>query len=50
MSFLPLKEYHTRENGRSDLVIDLRPAAPGVYTVVIRNGNSQIIKKVIVTR
>jgi hypothetical protein len=36
-------------NGRFDQVIDLRPVAAGMYTVVIRsNSGSQLIKKVVV--
>jgi hypothetical protein len=37
-------------NGRFDQVIDLRPAANGIYTVVIRNNSNHIVKKVIVNR
>ncbi len=37
-------------NGRFDQVIDLRPAASGVYTIVIRNGNSQVVKKMVISK
>ncbi|MEI7898315.1 MAG: T9SS type A sorting domain-containing protein, partial [bacterium] len=36
-------------NGRFDQVIDLRPAASGMYTVVFRNSEKQIVKKFIVS-
>ncbi|MEI7663311.1 MAG: T9SS type A sorting domain-containing protein, partial [Bacteroidota bacterium] len=39
-----------RVNGRSDQLIDLRPAASGVYMVVIRNGSSAVVKKVIINK
>jgi len=35
-------------NGRFDQVIDLRPVAPGIYMVVIRNCEQQILRKIIV--
>jgi len=37
-------------NGRNDQMISLRSAASGIYTVIIRNGSSQWIRKVIVTK
>ncbi len=37
-------------NGHNNQVIDLRPAAAGIYTVVIRNENSRVVKKVVVNR
>jgi hypothetical protein len=37
-------------NGRNDQLISLRSAASGIYTVIIRNGSSQWIRKVIVTK
>lgn len=37
-------------NGQFNQVIDLRPAAPGIYTVVIRNESSRIVKKVMVNK
>ncbi len=43
---------YTKKNvevtGAADLLIDLRPIAPGVYTMVIRNGNSKIVRKIVV--
>jgi len=45
---------YTRENvmvnGQSDLKIDLRPIPAGVYTMVIRNGESKVVRKIIVNR
>jgi hypothetical protein len=35
-------------NGRFDQVVDLRPVAAGMYTVVIRGKDSRVIKKVVV--
>jgi hypothetical protein len=35
-------------NGAADLVIDLRPIAPGVYTMVISEGNSKVVRKIVV--
>jgi hypothetical protein len=43
-------EKNVEVNGSMEKVIDLRPAANGVYTVVIRNSNSQIVKKMVVSR
>jgi hypothetical protein len=37
-------------NGDAEVILDLRPVAPGVYTVVIRNGSMHVIKKMIVSR
>jgi hypothetical protein len=37
-------------NGRFDQVIDLKPAAGGIYSVLIRNDNKYIVKKIMVTK
>jgi len=37
-------------NGPTDVLIDLRPVAAGVYTMVIRNSESQVVRKIIVNR
>ena len=37
-------------NGHADQLVDLRPAASGVYMVVISNSTSHLIKKVIVNK
>jgi hypothetical protein len=37
-------------NGTVEKVIDLRPVAKGIYTVVIRSSNAQILKKVVVNK
>jgi hypothetical protein len=37
-------------NGKLDKVIDLRPIPDGVYTVVFRNSENQIVKKIIVNK
>jgi hypothetical protein len=34
--------------GTVEKVLDLRPAADGIYTVVVRNSNARIVKKVVV--
>jgi hypothetical protein len=39
-----------RVNGRHDQNIDLGLAATGIYTVVIRNGNGHLTRKVVVNR
>ncbi|MEI7724257.1 MAG: T9SS type A sorting domain-containing protein [Bacteroidota bacterium] len=39
-----------RVNGKLDQVIDIRPAATGMYTVVIRNSSCQVVKKMIVNQ
>jgi hypothetical protein len=43
---------YTRENvpAKGELVIDLRPVSSGVYTMIIRNSNNKIVKKIIVNR
>jgi len=43
-----VKDIHV--NGQFDQVIDLRTAFNGIYTVVIRNSISHIVKKVVITR
>jgi hypothetical protein len=43
-----MKNIHV--NGHFDQVVDLRPAANGIYTLVIRNNGSHIVKKVIVNK
>ena len=35
-------------NGRFNQVIDLRPVDPGIYMVVVRNSEQQIVRKIIV--
>ncbi len=37
-------------NGQKELKIDLRPVAAGVYTMVIRNGENKVVRKIIVNR
>jgi hypothetical protein len=37
-------------NGRFDEVIDLKPVVSGIYSVLIRNNNKHIVKKVMVTK
>ncbi len=37
-------------NGQFNQVIDLRPVANGVYTIVIRNDNSRVIQKVVISK
>lgn len=37
-------------NGHYNQVIDLRPAPSGVYTVMIRNENSKVVRKIVVNR
>jgi PKD-like domain/Secretion system C-terminal sorting domain len=37
-------------NGKSEFKIDLRPVAAGVYTMVIRNGENKVVRKIIVNR
>ena len=37
-------------NGTLEKVIDLRPVANGVYTVIFENGQSQVVKKVVVNK
>ena len=36
-------------NGHINQVIDLRPAANGIYTIVIRNGSNYFLRKVVVS-
>jgi hypothetical protein len=43
-----VKDIHV--NGRFDQVIDLSAAVNGIYTVVIRNSNDNIVKRVIINR
>jgi len=37
-------------NGLTEINIDLRPIASGVYTMIIRNGNSKVVRKIIINR
>ncbi len=37
-------------NGQFSMVVDFRPAAAGIYTVVIRNKNSRVVKKVVINK
>jgi hypothetical protein len=37
-------------NGTIEKTIDLRPVAKGIYTVVIRNSNARIVKKIVVNQ
>ncbi|MEI8005476.1 MAG: T9SS type A sorting domain-containing protein, partial [Bacteroidota bacterium] len=37
-------------NGPTDLNIDLRPVSAGIYTMVIRNGESKVVRKIVVNR
>jgi len=37
-------------NGIAEQVIDLRPVASGIYTVVIRSGSSKVVKRVVVNK
>ncbi len=41
---------NVRVPGRLDQVIDIRPAAGGLYTIVIRNSRLEIVKKLIISR
>jgi hypothetical protein len=43
---------YTKENvtAKGELVIDLRPVSSGVYTMIIRNSENRIVKKIIVNR
>jgi hypothetical protein len=45
---------YTKENvtakGPADLVIDLRPISSGVYTMIIRNANNKVVRKIIINR
>ena len=36
--------------GTVEKVIDLRPVANGIYTVVIRSSNARIVKKIMVNK
>ena len=36
--------------GKLDKVIDLKPIAQGVYSVVLQNGNDRIEKKILVNK
>jgi len=52
-SNLGVKIYEVKDihvNGQFDQVIDLRTAFNGIYTVVIRNSISNVVKKVVITR
>jgi len=37
-------------NGTVEKVIDLRPVANGIYTVLIRSSSARIVKKVLVNK
>ena len=37
-------------NGTVQQIIDLRPAATGIYTVVIQGNSARVVKKVIVNK
>jgi hypothetical protein len=37
-------------NGKLDKVIDLRPVAPGIYSVVLQSNKTQLEKKILITR
>ncbi|MEI7490611.1 MAG: T9SS type A sorting domain-containing protein [Bacteroidota bacterium] len=37
-------------NGPTELLIDLRPVPAGVYTMIIRSGETRIIKKIVVNK
>jgi len=37
-------------NGTYTSSIDLRPAAPGIYTLVLRNSEGQVVKKIVINR
>jgi hypothetical protein len=37
-------------NGLTEINIDLRPIASGVYTMIIRNGDSKVVRKIIINR
>ncbi len=52
-SNLGVKIYEVKDihvNGQFDQVIDLRTTFNGIYTVVIRNSISHVVKKVVITR
>jgi len=44
------EEAKVEVNGTLQKVIDLRPVANGVYTVIFENGQSQVVKKVVVNK
>ena len=45
---------YTKENvtakGPTELVIDLRPIPSGIYTMIIRNANNKVVRKIMVNR
>jgi len=43
-------KHNVMVNGSADLMIDLRPVSAGIYTMVIRNGESKVVRKIIVNR
>jgi len=44
------EEAKVEVNGTLQKVIDLRPVANGVYTIIFENGQSQVVKKVVVNK
>ena len=44
------EEAKVEVNGTLQKVIDLRPVANGVYTVIFENGQNQVVKKVVVNK
>ena len=48
---LGLKIYEVKDfpvNGNFSQVIDMRPAVPGIYMVVITNNDRQTVRKIII--
>ncbi|MEI6900114.1 MAG: T9SS type A sorting domain-containing protein, partial [Bacteroidota bacterium] len=48
VQIMEVKDIHVK--GRFDQLLDLRPIANGIYNVVIRNSNHNIVKKIVVTK
>ncbi len=44
------EEKNVEVNGRLDKVVDLRPIPNGVYTVVFKNSNNQVVRKIVVNK
>ena len=48
-----MKIYEMRNivvNGKLDKAIDLKPVAPGIYSVVLQNGQNQVQKKILISK
>jgi hypothetical protein len=44
------EEANVEANGTLQKVIDMRPVANGVYTVIFENGLNQVVKKIVVNK